>query len=355
MIPDHVWLVPGEWLPPTAEKTVDALAEGRVTAEEVDAMGYEQLPVSPNAAAPQMAVRAARHALTRSQVAAADLSAVLHAWTYYQGHDFWSPAHYVAAEVGAEQAVPMGIQQMCNGGAAALEAAVHRLSAPTALEPGAPESGAVLATTADRFTAPGFDRWGGDYGVWYGDGATAAVIGRAATAADVPPHALTLRALATRAAPRLESAHRDTDAFHAAPHTRTATVDVRRTKKAFLAAYGKSRFLDLLRQETHDLLAVALRQAGLEKDPGALRFVLLPRLGRTTAREVYGPAALGLTDAPLHELGERTGHLGAGDLFANLTALADDTGPLGLARGEHAAVLSAGAGFTWTAIVVHRP
>lgn len=349
MIPDLVWLAPAQWLPPTAEKAADALAEGRITAEAAESMGYDQLPVSTDESAPEMAVRAARLALARAGVPAAGLSAVLHAWTYYQGHDFWSPAHYVAAGIGADGAVPLGIQQMCNGAAGALETALHRVAFS------APGTGAVLATTADRFARPGFDRWSGDYGVWYGDGATAAVVGRAAGAAAVPERAVTLRALATRAAPALESAHRDTDAFGTAPRTRGDTVDIRRTKKAFLAAHGRPEFLDRLRRETSTVLAEALRQADLGPRARSLRAVLLPRLGRATARDVYGPAVAELTDAPPVDLGERSGHLGAGDLFANLAALCSGTGPLRLERGEHAAVLSAGAGFTWTAVVVHRP
>ncbi|MDX3575649.1 3-oxoacyl-ACP synthase [Streptomyces sp. FL07-04A] len=341
--PDGIWLAPAEWLPPTAHKTVDALAAGRVTAEEADAMGYGQLPVSPDLSAPRMAVRAARLALTRAGVPAGDLSAVLHAWTYYQGHDFWSPAHYVAAGVGALDAVPTGVQQMCNGAAAALRTAVHQLTAR-------PGDGPVLVTTADRFAPPGFDRWGGDYGVWYGDGATAAVVG----AGSAPSGGLSLRALCTRAAPELESAHRDTDGFHPAPHTRGAAVDVRRTKKAFLAEQGKPRFLDRLRRETTAVLAAALAEAGVGAGGERLSTVLLPRLGRATARDVYGPAVAEVTDAPAADLGEYTGHLGAGDLLSNLAALAADSGPHRLERGAYAAVLSAGAGFTWSAAVVRR-
>ena len=343
MNPDGSWLAPAEWLPPAAEKTADALATGRVTTDEADAMGYEQLPVSEDLSAPQMAVRAARLALTRAGVPAQNLAAVLHAWTYYQGHDFWSPAHYVAAEAGARDAIPTGIQQMCNGAAAALRTAVHQLAAR-------PGDGPVLVTTADRFAAPGFDRWGGDYGVWYGDGATATVVGAGPT----PEGALELRALATRSAPELESAHRDTDDFHPAPHTSSAAVDVRRTKKAFLAAHGKPGFLDRLRRETSAVLAAALTEAGIGADGRRLKIVLLPRLGRATARDVYGPAVAEVTEAPLADLGDRTGHLGAGDLLSNLAALAADTGPHRLERGEYAAVLSAGAGFTWSAVVVRR-
>ncbi|GAA3799000.1 hypothetical protein GCM10022403_036180 [Streptomyces coacervatus] len=343
MTSDDAWLAPAEWLPAATEKTADALAAGRVTADEADAMGYGQLPVSPDLSAPEMAVRAARHALSRAGVRAGDLSAVLHAWTYHQGHDFWSPAHYVAARTGALDAIPTGVQQMCNGAAAALRTAVHQLAAR-------PGDGPVLVTTADRFAPPGFDRWGGDYGVWYGDGATAAVVG----AGPRPEGALALRALHTRAAPELESAHRDTEAFHPAPHTRSAAVDVRRTKKAFLAEHGRPRFLDRLRRETTAVLAEALTEAGIGSGGRQLSAVLLPRLGRATARDVYGPAVGAVTDAPLADLGENTGHLGAGDLLSNLAALAADTGPHRLGRGEYAAVLSAGAGFTWSAVVVQR-
>nr|WP_239148866.1 3-oxoacyl-ACP synthase [Streptomyces sp. SID12501] len=234
---------------------------------------------------------------------------------------------------------------MCNGAAAALRAAVHQLAAHPG---GAP----VLVTTADRFASPGFDRWGGDYGVWYGDGGTAAVVG--AGPDGVPEGALALRALRTRAAPELENAHRDVGAFHPAPHTGGAAVDVRRTKKAFLADHDKPRFLARLRRETTAVLAAALTAAGIGPGGRQLSTVLLPRLGRATARDVYGPAVAEITDAPLADLGDRTGHLGAGDLLSNLAALAADTGPHRLERGEYAAVLSAGAGFTWSAVVVQR-
>ncbi|GAA1349621.1 ketoacyl-ACP synthase III family protein [Streptomyces beijiangensis] len=348
MIPGQVWLSPAQWLPRTAEKTVDALAEGRVTDGEADAMGYEQLPVSSDESAPQMAVRAARRALSLAGTPAESIAATLHAWTYYQGHDFWSPAHYVAAGSGALHSIPTGIQQMCNGAAAALQSAVHHVTADAS---GAP----VLVTTADRFAPPGFDRWGGDYGVWYGDGATAAVVGRATGTDAVPEGSLTLRALQTRAAPELETAHRDVDTFHAAPHTAGPAVDVRRAKKAFLATQGKAEFLGRLRRETSEVLAAALREAGIGPGGQELHSVLLPRLGRATAREVYGPAVAEVTGAPVADLGERTGHLGAGDLLSNLTALSAGASPYRLQRGQYAAVLSAGAGFTWSAVVVHRP
>ncbi|MCX5529211.1 3-oxoacyl-ACP synthase [Streptomyces sp. NBC_00006] len=350
-IPRGTWIAAAEWLPATSRTPQDALLLGQVTAEEIAAMGYSYLPCSEDLSAPQMAAEAGLAALERAQVDPARLGSVHHAWTYYQGHDFWSPAHYVAARLGARHAVPVGIQQMCNGGAAALEAAVARLAvtAPPAC---------ALVTTADRFVAPGFDRWAGDYGVWYGDGATAAVLGRAVTPGTVPPErSLQLRALVTRAQPDLEVVHRGRDRFHAAAGE-LGPVDVRRTKKAYLSGTSRDAFVARLRRCTTEVLAAALAQAA--DRPGACtdsgpRSVLLPRLGAATARDIYGKAVAEVTGAPAVDLGAGTGHLGAGDALSNLAALSDPSHPQGLLPGEYAVVLSAGAGFTWSALVVQRP
>lgn len=45
---------------------------------------------------PEMAARAARRAIDRSGTDAQDISLVLHACTYFQGHDLWAPgrAHH---------------------------------------------------------------------------------------------------------------------------------------------------------------------------------------------------------------------------------------------------------------------
>lgn len=315
-----------------------AVTAGRLTEQDAAASGYAAITVAPDyLAPPQMAVTAARRALHRASLPANELASVAHAWTYHQGHDFWSPAHYIAAELGASRAVPVGVQQMCNGGGAALELAVDRLLA----EPG---RGPALVTTADRFGAPGFDRWRGDYGVLYGDGATAAVL---TTTAAHP--CLELLATGTSVAADLERMHRGEDPFSAAPRM-TGPVDVRRTKKSFLADVGREAFVGRMQQRIRDVVRAALADAGLSaSDVGP---VAVPRLGPSSLDEVYRPA---LRDAgvtrPL-DLGEGTGHLGAGDVVANLAALVDD----GLLRpGGIAVALSAGAGFTWTCLVVRRP
>ncbi|MEW9517743.1 3-oxoacyl-ACP synthase [Streptomyces tubercidicus] len=342
--PGDILLTPAEWLPAGTVKAVDALADGLISEDEATAMAYGQLPVSEAEPAPGMAVLAGRRALERAGTDPATVAAVLHAWTHYQGHDFWSPAHYVAARAGAVHSVPLGIQQMCNGGGAALETALARLIA----EPG---HGPVLITTGDRFHGPGFDRWAGDYGVWYGDGGTAAVVERREPGT---AEALQLCGLVTWAAPDLEVVHRDTAGFQDVPHQDRPTIDIRRTKKAFLTGVGRDPFVARLRETTTHVVTAALGEADLDPGDPSLRAVLLPRLGQATARDIYGPAVAAVTSAPVVDLGAATGHLGAGDLFSNLAALSGD-GPWGLRPGEHAVVLSAGAGFTWSGVVVRRP
>ncbi|MFI0816208.1 3-oxoacyl-ACP synthase [Streptomyces sp. NPDC021098] len=331
------------WLPATVETPDDAVRAGRLAPEDVAATGYRRLPVSRAEAPPEMAVRAARRALEAAGDDPRDVGLLVHAWTYHQGHDFWSPAHYIAHGAGALDALPVGVQQMCNGGACALELAAARLRAD-------PTTGTALVTTADRFCEPGFDRWRGDYGLWYGDGATAAVLRADAPG---PGPGLELLSLVTAAAPAMETMHRGRDAFSPAPREHSRVVDIRRTKKAFLEDNGKEHFAKVVQQRVPSVLRAALYDAGVSPDDPALRAVLLPRLGHAALSAAYTPAVALVTSAPARDVGHDTGHLGAGDILANLALLAGP-GRWRLSPGEVAVVLSAGGGFTWSCAVVRR-
>lgn len=317
------------------------LPSARVSAADAGAAesGYAEIAVATGVAPPEMAVLAARRALRKAHLDAATVGLVAHAWIYHQGHDFWSPAHYIASELGAHDAQPVGIQQMCNGAGAALEAATARLLAD-------PSVSAAVVTTADRFCPPGFDRWRGDLGVCYGDGATAAVLRRLAAS-----DALALLSIATSAAPGLEAMHRGTDDFSPAPHSDRATVDVRRTKKAFLGKTGAQSFAEEITSRVRAVITKSLRAADIAADDPRLRCVTLPRLGGKALSDVYIPAVKGVVPADPVDLGRHTGHLGAGDMLANCAALVDQAM---LAPGEMALMLSAGAGFTWTCALLQR-
>jgi len=138
------------WIPSERQSAQEAVALGLIEEDTAQELGYTGLPIA-QLSPPEMAVLAARRALSRADSDnSTGTGLVLHAWMHYQGHDLWSPAHYIADQLGMGDAVPVGIQQVCNGGATAIEMAVARLATEPAV-------GRALVTTADRFADRGGD------------------------------------------------------------------------------------------------------------------------------------------------------------------------------------------------------
>jgi 3-oxoacyl-[acyl-carrier-protein] synthase-3 len=329
------------WLPPSTETAVAALAQGRLAEPELSEGGVTTLPVATDISPPQMAVRAAREVLAASDTDPSRLGLGVHAWIHHQGHDFWSPTHYILSELDADGCEAVGVQTMCNGGATGIGVAAARLLAD-------PDTELALVTTADRFDAASFDRWAADYGVYYGDGATATLLGRRADAVDE----LTLSALATVSVSAAERLHRGRDPFSPAPRAHSDRIDVKRTKKAYLDEFGVDGFRRAAHAALRTVISTALDEAGLSRDDPRVRYVAVPRVGAKVRRETYLPAVRALRTAEVLDLGTTTGHLGAGDTAANFATLVTEKL---LEPGEFALVLSAGAGFSFSAAVVSRP
>ncbi|MFE7118258.1 3-oxoacyl-[acyl-carrier-protein] synthase III C-terminal domain-containing protein [Streptomyces sp. NPDC057654] len=342
------------WLPGGRSRADDAVREGRLRRRQAADLGHEEIPVAEDVAPPDMAVRAARTALAAAGVEAGDIGLTCHAWMYYQGHDLWSPAHYIAHRLGALRAVPVGVQQVCNGGSAAVELAAARLvagatastTASTTASATAPDW--ALVTTADRFAEPGFDRWASDYGVAYADAGTAVLLRLPAA----PSDALLLRSVASVAAPELEVMHRGADPFTPVPRGHRPRVDMRATKRAYLHEHGNEPFARANRHAIGAVVAEALEGGGPDPWDPRLRYAVLPRFGAKTLAESWVPELAGRTGAEPVDFGRTTGHLGAGDAAAGLAELVRRRA---LAPGESALVFSAGAGFTWSCLLVQAP
>ncbi|MHC2186950.1 3-oxoacyl-[acyl-carrier-protein] synthase-3 [Rathayibacter agropyri] len=322
------------YLPTSVELAKDAEARGVLSSKNRSACGVSQVPVEHDLSAPDMAIRACSDALTGARVRAEDVSAIFYASTFFQGASFWSPAHYIAQSIGATNAIPIGISAMCNGSGTALDLAQRYLatSAPDAM---------VMVCTADRFPDASFDRWGGDYGVVYGDGATAGLFGGPARR---PPF---MRVLASQtiALSELESMHRPADGLYGSASDEPVPHLVRPHKRAFLARHGKESLTQHFASALRSLIPKIHAQIGLPVGDPAVSHVYVPRVGVDTIDSAYRPVLEEEFGLSIRHLAAQTGHLGAGDTIANLSESEkeEDNDSVRL-------FLSVGAGFTLTLI-----
>jgi 3-oxoacyl-[acyl-carrier-protein] synthase-3 len=284
-----------------------------------------------------MAVRAARQALAEAGRSAEEIGVLCHAWVYHQGYDIWSPAHFVANEVGAVNALPFGIQALSNGGAVALQTVVNYLLADERMTAG-------LATTADVFVEPGILRWTSMGSVALGDGATAALIGRTGDSPDV----YRLRSLTSRTVAELEEMYRINVDPTPAPLWGGGPIRTRSIQHDFLNKIGIERFQEICDTNVAGVLHEALDDAGLEADDPRIKVCIIPRVGNRLLDLVYAPALSTHLKAEVIRLNAQTGHLGSGDALANLhdARSLDQVGP-----GDIVINLTGGGGFTWTCIV----
>ncbi|MFC3997677.1 ketoacyl-ACP synthase III family protein [Nocardiopsis sediminis] len=322
----------GRHLPPP-QAVADAVRAGLCERRAVWRTGIESVCVSAGESGPEMAVHAARRALRQSGGDPAGVALLLHAGTYFQGHDMWAPASYVQRAALGNDCPAIEVRQMSNGGLAALELAAAYTLADPARE-------RALITTGDRFARPGFDRWASDPGTVYADGGTALVLSSRSGFAR-------LRSLVTVSDPALEAMQRGTDPFSCAPLTARTPIDVEVQRRAYVAQAGLDTVLDRIDAGQAEALKRALDDAGA--DLGDIDRFVLPNLGRARmTAHFYGKFDID-PDRTTWDWGRRIGHLGAGDQIAGLGHLADSGH---LLPGHLCLLAGVGAGFTWSVAVV---
>ncbi|SNQ47161.1 3-oxoacyl-(Acyl-carrier-protein) synthase-3 [Frankia canadensis] len=330
------------WLPETTESIKAEVDGGRLDAGAVELLGVTDVPVTADLAAPQMAVLAGRKVLGRAGCDPASVGILVHAWVYHQGQEVWSPAHYVASELDLPpDALPTGMHELCNGGTSALYFAASGLLAN-------PDLTAALVTTADRFVAPVWDRWRMHTDIAYGDGATAALLHRR----DGRPDELRLLSLTHASAGWLEALNRGDAPFTTAPMEGKEILSSAQARREFYAAHGKESLAATARDRVGTSLRTALAQAELDADDPRLKMIVTPRLGPRLLHVMYDRALGEQLLARTVQLGTRTGHLGAGDMVANMADIVEQKM---LEPGEYAVILGCGSGFTWSTAVVQAP
>lgn len=322
------------WLPPGKEGPAD----GELTSADIERIGVSELYVAPDdIAPPQAAVLAAKSTLEKSGIEPNSIGCLVHSFSYHQGFDMWSPAHYIAHQAGVIDGLPMNVQQLCNGGAVALQIAAKWLVAT-------PDTSSVLVTSGDRFCGPGFDRWSTDADAAYSDSATAVLLGRTGEGADF----LHLRALEMVTDTEWEIQMRGEAEFTSVPLGHGTPIDIRRANDEFRESGAAARMVKLGVPKIHELVRRALRTAGIEsKDVSS---IALPRLTRTMREGMFKPAISDVIEGNPHYVEYDTGCLGAGDLLANLVDIEDSLDP-----GEYGMLIQGTGGYTFTCAVVQAP
>lgn len=320
--------------PVPARQAVDA---GRYDAERFKARGYTSICAfddaddSVYASPPEMAVRAGQAAVAQSGLGEKDFALVLHTSIWFQGLDVYPTASYVAQRAVGRQVPAYDVQQRCNGALGAIELAAAQLTA--GVRPGR----AALITTADRFAAPGVDRWNlADYNV-YADGGTAMVLSTTGGLARV----LSTVTVADNA---LEGAARGTDPFRSVPG---APVDLMARSAAHeRTADGKQTDLRTGRLITRARNQV-LKESGTEL--GQLARVVTGSTG-LFEHGWHWHHLLGVDEhLTTWEYGRTTGHIGAGDWNAGLDWLLRTEA---VRPGDRVLLFGGGAGYSLTAAVV---
>lgn len=289
--------------------------------------------VSSQESGPEMAALAAGPALRQAGCGPADIDLLLHAATYYQGHDLWPAASYVQRTVLGNRCPAIEIRQMSNGGMAALELAASYLVADQARSH-------ALITTGDRFCLPGYDRWRSDPGTICGDGGTAAVLSKEGGFAR-------LCSLVTVSDSSLEKMSRGRDPFGAAPFSVPKPIDLEGRREDSVAEIGLDTILERIDAGQREAVNKALSEGDAKLSD--IDWFVLPSLGRPRIK-VHFLDPFGIDpERTTWPWGRHVGHLGAGDQFAGLSHL----GEAGcLAQGQRCLLLGVGAGFSWSAAVI---
>ncbi|MFI5943506.1 ketoacyl-ACP synthase III family protein [Streptomyces uncialis] len=311
------------WLPQTASTAEEAAASGVIRLRAAEAEGFAQLAVCHDRTVSSMAAEAARTALEDAGLTPDDVDLHIHCWVYEQGEGVWSPAHRVARLTGAHHCMAFGLQQQSNSGATAIETALTKIATD-------PRTTTALITTADKFNEVPQGRWSplSDGGP-LGDGATAVVL-------TPSPGPLLIESIAGHGDTSLEPDFPGRDPFGLQPPDPNGSP------------FRKQDVLKRMRACVKHAVDDALDDAHLSPDAPGIDSVLPCFLGQTFIDWTIRPALPTPLQDKIRRYGSHTGHLGGGDLTANLAFTLKQPPP----PESHTLLVSVGAGYCATCLVV---
>lgn len=280
-----------------------------------------------------MAVRAARDALSRAGCEASAVDFLIHSCVLQQGPTMWYPGGYVLRELGCEDAAAFEVRQGCNGMLAALELAAGQFAAD-------PDRTTALLTTADNFSSPLGDRWQGyGPGTVIGDAASAVVLSTAGGIAQV-------RAVNQSVVPEFEGLHRGAEPLF--DTSGRETVDMVARARHFGRTHRPlAEVNEVIAERQAEVARRSLKEAGI--DVGDVARAIYVNQGQYLVGQFFLDP-LGLPEEKsTWDFGRTVGHLAASDHVVALDHLVT-TGQVG--PGDHVLLAGAAPGFVVSSAVL---
>ncbi|PHM29441.1 ketoacyl-ACP synthase III family protein [Xenorhabdus innexi] len=296
--------------------------------ERLEKYGYNSISVEQSLSSSAMALNVVNKVL-ETKSTQLNLSLIVYACIHHQENTgLWCPASYIQKELKETTALPMSIRQGCNGAMMSIQLSMGYLDSCDK------QSGSLIVAS-DKFSGTSFDRVTSDYGIVYGDGASALIIGKDKGIAKII-------VIETVSDPVLNELHLNkSDTTNNDSHW-----DTRKSKKNFLSQYSE----DELKKRTREALNTLKNRIFLEgRSENDVVKIIFPHLSKELLENNYYPIFHNGKNKSFNEYGETTGHLGSSDQFASFHELLMS----GLVvAGDIVLLIGAGAGFSWTGMLV---
>ncbi|WP_436757965.1 ketoacyl-ACP synthase III family protein [Streptosporangium sp. V21-05] len=323
----------GVHLPPVVSIET-AVAEGRYPAEEKEYFRLGGAAVAGDLPAPELALRAARHAFERSGgMSPRDLDLMLYVDVWHQGPEGWLPQYYLQQHLVGGDVLSAELRQGCCGMFNALQFAAGYL------RPG----GTALLVGADNHGSPRVDRWRMIEGYVVGDAGCALLL-------TTDTGFARLLSVNVVVLPEAESVNDGGVPLFPPEATVGSQLDFATRHRAFrgrlLARDGGAGVMLAIQSTLMELVDRTLKEAGITLDEVAR--VAFPHGRWDNVEERASWFGLTLADTTW-EYGSGVGHFGVSDQFVALDHLMAGGA---LAPGDYVLLIGVGAGKTLACAVV---
>lgn len=322
------------YLPAKKRLLPQTIAAGLYDEKDHQDTQYESIAVEEEKYPAEMGLISAKQCLLNAGFKSEDIHVITYTGIHRHGHKrLWSPASYLQRTLGLNHAIPYSITQGCNSQMIAIQLMISQLLADGTMQ-------AALSVSADRFNNSAFNRWNSDYCIVYGDAAASVLLTKRAGIAQILD-------VNTVSAPEMEELHRNQKETPETPDMLSYEHNIREAKKAFLGKHGKTSLSERTKLALSKLYTMTFEKTNI--DPSEVKYYIMPNLGKKLLDESYYPVFNYAKDKSLWYFGKTVGHLGSGDCIVGLSHLLENNL---VQSGDIIFLLGAGAGFTWSTLLL---